>query len=76
MSVGSLIAASGGRRFFLACAGGITSTLLFAFDFLTEGGYITLQLATIGAYITANVVQKYNERKTNGDSPDDGVRRD
>jgi hypothetical protein len=51
--------------------------LLFAFSLLTEGGYVTLQLGTIGAYITGSVVQKYNDRKySNGDSPDDGVRRD
>ena len=68
-SVASLIADSGGRRFFLACTGGATSTLLFAFDLLTEGGYITLQLATIGAYITANTIQKYNEKKLNNGDP-------
>ena len=67
-TVASLIADSGGRRFFLACTGGATSTVLFALGLLTEGGYITLQLATISAYITGNVVQKYNDKKfSNGD---------
>ena len=67
MSLGDQIAACGGRRFFLTCGASAIYTVLFGFGMLTEGGYITLQMATVGAYIAANVVQKYNESK-NGNS--------
>lgn len=54
---------AGGRRFLLTTGASAIYTILFALSYLTESGYITLQLATVGAYIAANVVQKYNEGK-------------
>lgn len=61
MTIGQLCANSGGRRFVLTVGGGLISTALFVGGYLTESGYITLQLATVGSYIASNVVQKYNE---------------
>ena len=63
MTIGQLCAESGGRRFVLTVGGGLVSTALFVGGYLTESGYITLQLATVGSYIASNVVQKYNEVK-------------
>ena len=68
MTIGKLCADSGGRRFVLTVGGGLVSTGLFIAGYLTEGGFITLQLATVGAYIASNVVQKYNETKYNGEN--------
>jgi len=67
MTLGQLCAESGGRRFVLTVGGGLVSTALFVGGYLTESGYITLQLATVGAYISSNVIQKYNEVRHNGE---------
>lgn len=61
MTLGHVIADSGGRRFCMTIGAGLISTGLLISGYLTEGGYVTLQLATVGAYIASNVVQKYNE---------------
>lgn len=63
MTLGKVIADSGGRRFTMTIGAGLISTGLLIGGYLTEGGYVTLQLATVAAYITSNVVQKYNEVK-------------
>ncbi len=65
MNIGQLCSVSGGRRFVLTVGGGLFSTALLVAGYLTESGYITLQLATVGAYISSNVIQKYNEVKHN-----------
>lgn len=72
MNLAGLIAASGGRRFLMAVAGGIISTLLLITDQIGESSYVTLQLGLVGAYITGNVVQKYNSVKYGND--DDIIR--
>lgn len=50
--------AYGGRRFLMVMGCAVVNTLLFAWGSLTEGGYITLTLATVGAYITADTTQQ------------------
>lgn len=67
MNLAKLIAASGGRRFVLAVGGGLVSTLLLVADLIGESSYVTLQLGLVGAYITGNVVQKYNSVKYGND---------
>ncbi len=42
---------------------GLISTALLVQGYITESGYITLQLATVGAYIAGNVVQKYTDKR-------------
>ncbi len=63
MTLGQVIADSGGRRFCMTIGAGLISTALLINGYLTESAYVTLQLATVGAYIAGNVVQKYNETK-------------
>ena len=63
MTLASLIADSGGRRFCMTIGAGLISTALLLTDNIGESSYVTLQLGTVGAYIASNVVQKYNERK-------------
>lgn len=48
----------GGRRFMLTVGTHLISTGLLAFHLLTEGGYVTLILATVGVYIAGNTTQK------------------
>lgn len=47
----------GGRRFVLTIAASIAYTLLFMAGLLTEAGYITLQMMTVGAYMAASASQ-------------------
>jgi len=72
VNLAGLITASGGRRFLMAVAGGLISTLLLITDHIGESSYVTLQLGLVGAYITGNVVQKYNSVKYRND--DDIIR--
>ena len=46
------------RKFILAMATLCASTALMAFDKLEDGVYATIIVATVGAYLTANVTQK------------------
>lgn len=46
------------RKFILAMAILCASTALMAFDKLEDGVYATIIVATVGAYLTANVTQK------------------
>jgi len=46
--------------------------LLLITDHIGESSYVTLQLGLVGAYITGNVVQKYNSVKYRND--DDIIR--
>lgn len=48
----------GGRKFAITVACGATCSVLLWFGKLTEGGFVTLILATVGAYIVGNVTQK------------------
>lgn len=47
----------GGRRFVLTIAASIVYTLLFVASLLTEAGYITLQMMTVGAFMAASTAQ-------------------
>jgi hypothetical protein len=59
-----LISAAGGRRFILTAGAGIVHTALFAVKVLSEQGYITLTLATVGVYISASTYQKVKELRS------------
>jgi len=72
VNLAGAITASGGRRFLLAVAGGLVSTALLMTDHIGESSYVTLQLGLVGAYITGNVIQKYNSVKYRND--DDIIR--
>jgi len=48
----------GGRRFLLTVGAGIVYTGLLIFGKLDGAAYVTLQVATVGFYISANTVQK------------------
>lgn len=63
MNLRQVIADSGGRRFCMTIGAGLISTALLVQGYITESGYITLQLATVGAYIAGNVVQKYTDKR-------------
>ena len=63
MTVSDQIAKCGGRRFFLTCGASAIYTIMFALSVLTESGYITLQVMTVGAYLAANGHQKHMEIK-------------
>lgn len=63
MNVRDAIYASGGRRFSLTLGAACVYTGLLIAGLLTEGGYITLQTMTVGAYLVANGHQKHMEIK-------------
>lgn len=50
--------ALGGRKFLLAVAVGIVSTMLFAYSVLSESGYLTVQGGSVLAYIGGNYMEK------------------
>jgi hypothetical protein len=56
--VASWIPAVGGRRFILTAGSGLVNTVLLWFGKLTESGFVTVTLATVAAYISANTYQK------------------
>lgn len=62
--IADLREALGGRRFLLSVGAGVVNSLLFAFGCMTEGGYITLTLATVGTYIGANVTERIKAMTT------------
>lgn len=47
----------GGRRFVMVAGAGFVHTGLLIAHILSESGYLTLTLATVGAYIGANTVE-------------------
>jgi hypothetical protein len=53
----------GGRQFFLCWSLFVASLVMRAFDLLSEGGFMTLMLASVVAYITGNQVQSHIEAK-------------
>lgn len=61
MSLYEGIKRSGGRRFVMTLGAGIVSTLLLMGAYIGEQSFVTLQIATVGAYIAGNVAQKYFE---------------
>lgn len=46
------------RKFILACASLISATALVWFGHVSDGVYSAVVIATVGAYVTANVGQK------------------
>ena len=63
MTLGQVVADSGGRRFCMTIGAGLFSTALLVGGYIQEGAYVTLQLGTVGAYIAGNVIQKYGAAK-------------
>jgi hypothetical protein len=53
------LAPAGGRRFVLTVGASGLYTLLLVAGLITEDGYITLQMMTVGAFMAANSVQKW-----------------
>jgi hypothetical protein len=61
-AVNSWIVGLGGRRYLLTIGASAIHSLIFvATDKLSEGGYLTMMGMTIGAYLTANTMQKLQE---------------
>lgn len=52
-----------GRRFWLVVGCSVTYTLLFVFGKLDASAYETMQIMTVGAYLAANGVQKFTDKK-------------
>lgn len=46
------------RKFILALLSLLSATLLCAFDKIADGVYSAVVIATVGAYLAANVTQK------------------
>lgn len=53
----------GGRRFCLTAVCCLLYTALLVFGQVGQETYMTLQLATVGAYIAGNGAQKWAEKK-------------
>lgn len=49
------------RKFLLAMTSVLSATLLVAFARISDGVYSAVMLATVAAYLTANVAQKREE---------------
>lgn len=52
------LARYGGRRFVLTVGAGIVYVVMRWFDKIDIAGFVTLQVATVGAYLTVNTLQK------------------
>jgi hypothetical protein len=50
------------RKFILALLSLLSATLLCAFDKIADGVYSAVVIATVGAYLAANVTQKITEK--------------
>lgn len=48
----------GGRRFMLTVGCGVVNAALLYWGKLSDGGYVTITLATVAAYVGANTYQK------------------
>lgn len=53
------------RKFIIAFAAILSASLLVAFRLIADGVYATVMIATVGAYLTANVTQKINANAAN-----------
>lgn len=53
--------ALGGRRFLLAVLACVVSSTLLAFGKLSDGGYVTIMLASVCAFIGAGTFQRHSE---------------
>lgn len=56
-----LLAWLGGRKFVLAVGCGLITSVMRAANVLSDGGYVTIIMGTVAAYITGNVFQKRRE---------------
>lgn len=52
------LSAAGGRRFLITLGAGLVHTTLLICRVLSQSNYLTLTIATVGAYITANTIEK------------------
>lgn len=52
----------GGRRFLLTVGASVVYTLLLIIGKLDIAAYVTLQIATVGSYLTVNTIQKVKAR--------------
>jgi len=59
----NVICSLGGRRFLLTVGCGIATSILCWYGKINDVAYSAVIIATVGAYITGNVVQKSNEAK-------------
>lgn len=59
-----LIGYLGGRKFIFAMATVASATYLVANKFIADGVYSAVVIATIGAYLAANVVQKQVQKES------------
>lgn len=50
--------AIGGRRFIMVMGAGVVTSALVFCGKIDVGAYVTLQLATIGAYVAANTTER------------------
>ena len=57
------------RKFILSMAAILTTSGLCVFGYIDEGVYSAVVIATVGAYITGNVIQKSTARV---DQPEKG----
>jgi len=54
----------GSRKFLLACATLLSATALVWFKHISDGVYSAVVIATVGAYLTANVSQQAVNRSS------------
>lgn len=50
------------RKFIVTCASLVIASLLVWGGYISDGVYSAVVIATVGAYLTANVGQKFVER--------------
>ena len=62
--LGGGIQALGGRRFTLTVGCGLVSTIVLACRLIGEASYVTLILASVGAYIAGNTTQAIKAGKS------------
>lgn len=53
----------GGRKFLLTSVSGLGTVILVLLGKIDAATYATVTIATVGAYITGNVTQKWKEGK-------------
>jgi len=64
-----LLICLGGRRFLLTLGCGITTAILCWFGKIDGGVYATVIIATVGAYIAGNTIQKSKQIEADHESP-------
>lgn len=64
--------AFGGRRFLLTLGAGVVNTLLRIWNYIDISSYVTLTIATVGAYIAAGTYQKVKSNVEVNHDPERG----